>query len=174
MIKDKGNIVLISNGIGLKNFKIIGNNAINYNKVKFYKILYFIGNNIEQKYKKKIKNAIKMITIHAKDIYNVDISSTEIKNLIREKNPRFRKSIYKISVNSNIILQSIFDLLNDIERKKGIKLSTKYNNFSLGRFCRLEIISDLDLKLDKIENPFFIKKDIETLKSEIKELRKEC
>jgi len=160
--------------IGFKYFKIIGKRAINYKKINFYRILYFIGSNIEQNHKNKIKNAIKTIVIHTKDKYNVDISTNEIKNLIREKNPKYRASIYKISVNSNLILKSIFDLLEEIENKLNMTITQKYNNFNKEKFCRLEIINNFDLKLDEIESPFFIKKDITILISEIKELRKEC
>ena len=158
-----------------KYYKLVGSNAINKNKMNFYRLLYIIGNHIAKKYKNRIKNAIKAVIDNINNEYNINVSNREIKFLIREKETWLQGQVYKISKNADLILKTIFQMISIIEKSN----STSASTLSLGRlkhekYCRNEIISDFDEKIDELKKAFYLEEEINTLQNKLIQINKIC
>lgn len=136
-----------------KYYSLTGELAKNNFFINFYRLLHIIGKYHHCPSNKRVLCALNIIRIRLNEKNIKGISITEIRSLIKEKKMfKFAgPKIYKISKRTDCILNTIFKILDEIEESKNIKLSTlKPQHFKENRFCRNQIISDFDQKLDSL------------------------
>jgi len=160
-----------------KYYPLSGNKAKNSNYINFYRVLRIIGKNYHCSCKNRIRCAMDLIRKRLNKQNVKGVSKMEILNLIKERKNYLFITRYKISMRTDKILNMVFELLNNVEKDTNSSLQNlSFNHLEKNKFCRNELISDLDDKLDILENkaPKKLIEEIDEFNNNIRGLSKTC